>query len=228
MKTIVALFDCDGTLYTAQFGRGLLNYASEHGRKGAVRAYYASILIPYTLSKLKLIHEEKRLRPVIANLARLFRGLSEQDGDAVFDWITYEYLLPTQRQDVIARLREHQAQGHTVTLVSGSFLPALKRIAQSLGATGFVGTQVETQNGRYTGRILPPVMTGNDKDHYTREFFSSLGVEVDWDASYAYADSITDQGLFDLVGNPIAVYPDAKLHALAQSKNWEMIGIPKS
>jgi phosphoserine phosphatase len=53
-------------------------------------------------------------------------------------------------------------------------------------------------------------------------------LDVDWDASYAYADSITDQRLFDLVGNPVAVYPDAKLQRLAQVKGWEVLGTPKA
>ena len=30
---IVALFDSDGTLYTGQFGRGMMKYSSEHNRK---------------------------------------------------------------------------------------------------------------------------------------------------------------------------------------------------
>jgi len=228
MKTIAALFDCDGTLYAAQFGRGLLKYASEHQRKGAVSMYYTVILLPYVLGKFGLITNEKYLRPLIANLARLVRGMSEQEGENVFKWVAHDYLLPTQRPDVVDRLRGHQVQGHKVVLVSGVFMPVLERIAQAFRVTGFVGTQIEFCNGHYSGHIIPPVITGSDKNRYTREFFSSRGMDVDWDASYAYADSITDQSLFDLVGNPAAVYPDAKLQGLAQTKSWEILGTPKA
>jgi HAD superfamily hydrolase (TIGR01490 family) len=228
MKSIAALFDCDGTLYSAQFGRGMMKYTSEHGRKRTVQTYYASILIPYLLRKLKLIHEEKLLRPVIARLAWFLQGLSEEEGKTVFDWVTHEYLLPTQRQDILARLHQHQAQGHAVVLVSGAFQPALAQLAQAFGATGFVGTKIEIQNGQYTGRIIPPVITGSDKEHYVREFFSSRNMDIDWGASYAYADSITDISLLKMVGHPVAVYPDTKLHSHAQAQNWEMIGTPKT
>jgi len=227
-KTVAALFDCDGTLYTAQLGRGLLKYASEHGRKGDVRAYYATVLLPYTLGKLGLTKNEMHLRPVIAQLARLVRGLSELEGEVVFEWVTNEYLLPTQRPDVITRLHEHQAQGHVVVLVSGALVPALTQLAQVWNVSGYVGTQLEILNGQYTGRIIPPVMTGCDKYEFTHEFFSSRGLDVDWDASYAYADSITDQGLFELVGHPVAVYPDSKLHDYALEQGWEMIGTIKA
>jgi HAD superfamily hydrolase (TIGR01490 family) len=228
MKTIAALFDCDGTLYSAQFGRGLLKYAAEHGRKGAVRAYYAAILLPYTLGKFGFTDDEKHLRPVIANLARLVRGMSEQEGGSLFAWVTYEYLLPTQRTDVITRLREHQSQDHAVVLVSGAFVPYLAQLAQSLNVTGYVGTQLEILNGYYTGRIIPPVITGCDKYDFTHEFFSSRGLEVDWEASYAYADSSTDLGLMELVGHPVAVYPDPKLQIHAQEAGWEIIGNGKA
>jgi len=223
MTTIAALFDCDGTLYSAQFGRGLLKYAAEHRRMGAVWAYYAAILLPYTLGKISFTKDERYLRPVIANLARLAQGMSEKEGEDLFAWVTHNYLLPTQRPEVIARLREHQSQGHAVVLVSGAFVPTLALLAQSLNITGYVGTQVEVSNGYYTGRIVPPVITGRDKDHYTREFFVTHKIEVHWDASYAYADSITDLGLFGLVGHPVAVYPDPKLQIHAQELGWEII-----
>jgi HAD superfamily hydrolase (TIGR01490 family) len=228
MKTIAALFDCDGTLYSAQFGRGLLQYTSEHQRKGAVRSYYTVILLPYLINKFGLSTDEKYLRPLIANLARLIRGTSEQEAEDIFEWVVHQYLLPTQRPDVVARLNEHQSQRHKVVLVSGVFVPVLERLAQAFGVDGFVGTQIEVRNGHYTGQIIPPVITGNDKNHYTRDFFSFHSMDVDWDASYAYADSITDQRLFDLVGNPVAVYPDAKLQSLAKTKGWDILGTPKS
>jgi len=50
---------------------------------------------------------------------------------------------------------------------------------------------------------------------------------VDLSASYAYGDSITDQNMLSLVGNPVAVYPDTKLHALAKEKKWRVLGMPK-
>lgn len=223
---IAALFDCDGTLYTAQFGRGLMQYAAEHGRRLSALAYYGSVMPRYLLYKLNLLGDEAFLRPTIANLAWLIKGLDEAASQAVFDWVVFEYLLPTVRSDVATRLRQHQAQEHVVVLVSGSLIPGLRRVADHLGAVGVVGTQVEVRAGRYTGRIIPPVIIGKDKNHVTQAFFAERGIEVDWQSSYAYADSITDMGLFTLVGHPVAVYPEPKLRRYALAHNWEMIGDP--
>lgn len=228
MKKTAALFDCDGTLFAAQYGRGLLKYASEHGRKGVTRAYFASMLPLYLLRKIKLVSEEAYQRPLIARLAWMAKGMTEEEFRTASEWINKNYLLPQERTDVVARLREHQSKGHVVVLVSAQLYPSLKTLGAHYNASGLVGTKVEMKDDRYTGQIIPPVITGADKDRYTREYFSSNNMDIDWEASYAYADSITDTGLFGLVGHPVAVYPDARLLALAQNKNWEIIGTPKA
>lgn len=92
---------------------------------------------------------------------------------------------------------------------------------------GAVGTKLEMKDGYYTGRIIPPVITGADKDRCVREFLSNNNLKIDLASSYAYADSITDTGLFGLVGHPVAVHPDVKLEKLATAMNWEIIGKPK-
>jgi HAD superfamily hydrolase (TIGR01490 family) len=224
MKRIAALFDCDGTIYSAQYGRGLMKYAAERGHKGAVRRYFASLLPLLALRKFKLITEEKFHRPLTSRMAWMVKGMTEDEFRELSECLFSEYLLPTERSEVVARLREHQANGHAVVLVSAQFSPSLEVLAGHYNAYGFVGTKIEIKNGLYTGRIIPPVITGADKDRYAREHLLSKGMEVDWEASYAYADSITDTGLINMAGHPVAVHPDAKLFDLAKSRKWEMIG----
>jgi HAD superfamily hydrolase (TIGR01490 family) len=228
MKTIAALFDCDGTLYSAQYGRGLMKYAAARGRKGAVRMYYASMVPLLALRKFKLIAEEKFHRPLTSRMPWMIKGMSENEFRELSECMFKEYLLPTERTDVIARLRDHQAKGHAVLLVSAQLTPSLEMLGNLYQADGVVGTKVELKNGRYTGKFVPPVITGADKDRYARQYFSSRNIDVDWEASYAYADSITDTGLLNMVGHPVAVHPDAKLYEMARSRNWEMIGEMKT
>jgi len=228
MKTIAALFDCDGTLFSAQYGRGLMKYSSDHGRKGISRAYYASLVIPYFLNKYRLLSDESFNRTFTSRLAWMVKGMTKQEFIKASEWIIKDHILPTERGEVITRLREHQSKGHAILLVSGGLTPSLELLGAHYKANGVVGTKLELKDGQYTGRIIPPVITGADKDRYAREFFANNNLKIDWDSSYAYADSITDMGLFDMVGNPVAVSPDSKLLVLAQSKRWETIGKPKA
>ena len=224
MKRIAALFDCDGTLYAAQYGRGLMKYASENGHKRAARLYYASMLIPFALRKFKLIAEERFHRPLTSRMAWMVNGTSEQEFHHLSESMFKEYLLPTERPEVIARLQDHKSKGHVILLVSAMLHPSLEILANHYKADGFIGTKIEFKKDRYSGRIIPPVVTGADKDRYAREYFTANNLEIDWKDSYAYADSITDTGLLSMVGSPVAVHPDAKLFSLARSRNWEIIG----
>ena len=228
MKSIAALFDCDGTLFSAQYGRGLMKYSSNHGRKGIARAYYASLVLPYFLNKYGLLSDETFNRSVTSRLAWMVKGMTELEFNNTSEWIIKEHILPTERNEVIARLRDHQSKGHVILLVSGWLTPSLELLGTHYKANGVVGTKLEFKDGHYTGRIIPPVITGADKDYYARKFFSDNKLDIDWESSYAYADSFTDTDLFAMVGHPVAVSPDRKLYEHAISKNWEMIGEPKA
>jgi len=220
---IVALFDADGTLYSAQYGRGLMRYALAHGRRLHAAAYFVS-LVPASLpSALKITHNERFDRATIARLAWLLRGWNEAQGLRAFEWVTDEYLLSTRREHVIARLRSHQAKGHLVIIASGTFTPSLQVLGDRFGVTDLIGTEIEIRNGCYTGRIIPPVIKGVDKLSQIRAHLSQRGVQVDWSASCAYGDSYSDREFMQQVGHPVAVHPEDKLRVLALARGWEIL-----
>lgn len=224
---IVALFDSDGTLYSNQMGWGMMKYEELNGRRNRARLYYASLMPGYFLNKSGLMKPERFQHILIMGLTRFFKGLNLEDGMSLFKWVVNEYLLPARRTDVVNRLKEHQAKGHRVVIVSGSFTPCLDIIGKHFGVADLIGTELEIQNERYTGKIIPPLITGIAKAEKIRELLSTYGKDVDWTSSYAYGDSFTDRDMLNLVGHPVAVYPDKKLHKLAKEKSWEILGTPK-
>ena len=225
---IIALFDSDGTLYAPQFGRGMMAYAKTHGRSFDANAYYASLVPEVLLGKIKLGNPERFQRALIERLTWLFKDYTVEQANRAFEWVIDEYLLKQRRTDVIERLQSHQSQGHEVLVVSGMFAPALKVLCDRLGVRHFVGTQLEVQDDRYTGRIIPPIIKGKDKVEQARKYLKSKNMEIDWQASYAYGDSYTDRDMLESTGNAIAVYPDEKLNNLAKAQNWEILGSPKA
>lgn len=221
---IAALFDSDGTLYTNQMGRGMIQYALAHDHRAAARRYYASVGMGFALRKLRLMKPQRFQENLIAGMAALIEGMTEQAAAAVFDWVAHDYLLPTQRADAVERLRSHKQAGHLVVIVSGSFTPCLSLIGAHFGVENLIGTRLELRDGRYTGEILPPVITGPAKAEQVREFISARGLEMDWGSSFAYGDSFTDRQMLELAGHPVAVHADAKLAALASERGWEVLG----
>ena len=116
-----------------------MNYSSNNGRNGNTRGYYASLVIPYFLNKYGLLSHETFNRTVTSRLAWMAKGLTEQDFIHASEWIIYEHILPTERGEVIARLHEHQSDGHVILLVSGWLTPSLELLGAHYNADG-VGT----------------------------------------------------------------------------------------
>ena len=220
---IAALFDADGTLYSAQYGRGLMTYARTHGHTQRARLYFLSLTTVFLFAKLKIVDGEAVDRAKIAGLARMMRGWDETQSLPAFTWVTDEYLLATRRADVIRRLQQHQAQGHLVVIASGTFVPSLQLLGQRLGVRHLIGTQIESQRGRFTGRIIPPIIKGADKAAGISKYVSENKLDIDWAASFAYGDSYSDRAFLELTGHPVAVHPDPGLRLLASDKGWEIL-----
>jgi HAD superfamily phosphoserine phosphatase-like hydrolase len=177
----------------------------------------------WPLYRLGLLSELKARELWIRDLAWTVRGWTPAEASHAFAWTAEQYVLPRVRRDVPQRLRYHQAQGHWVVIVSGTLSPLLAEVGRVLEVEETVGTETELRHGRYSGAALPPVCQGAGK--VTRlEQHLGVGSEMAWPHSYAYADSCTDLPLLERVAYPVAVYPDAQLTALAQSRGWEIIG----
>jgi HAD superfamily hydrolase (TIGR01490 family) len=220
LKTIAALFDVDGTLFTGHVWRGMLDYFAAHRSRREVRLFWYYHLPLYVLRKLKLIDEERFRGPWAANIAWLARGWTADQLQGMYDWIAGTYVTPLRREDTIAILAEHNAQGHVTVLVSSGFTGMIAAIGRTIGAQQAIGTEVAMQDGRCTGKIVPPLVIGAQKGRAAKARLAALGFDVDYANSFAYADSITDMGLFEIVGNPRPVYPDAELVRMAQEKGW--------
>ena len=217
---IAAFFDVDGTLYSGRVWGGLMDYWKTHGRRLDARLYYLRFMPHYIARKLKLISEEHFRAPWAEHLAWPMRGWTKAQAQACFDWVACEYLKPLRHEDIIARLHEHQSQGHVVVLVSSGLAPLLEAIGKTCGVERVVGPQVEWRDGRLTGRTLPPLVIGQRKASVTRQCLRDWGLEVDLAGSFAYADSISDLPLLEFVGHPTAVYPDEQLAVLARERGW--------
>ena len=222
---IIAVFDLDGTLYTGHIVRGIARHHRTHRVKRLLFCFYMATHMPmWPLWRMGLMSEATARELWARHLAWTVRGWTLHEAAAAFAWIAEHYVQPLVRHDVLARLRDHQAMGHRVIMVSGTFAPLLAEIGCRLGVEETVGTPLVLRAGHYTGASELPVCQGQGK---VSRLETHLGGSdhVDWSQSYAYADSYTDLPLLERVGQPVAVYPDALLAVHAQSQKWEIIGL---
>lgn len=232
MSQPVALFDIDGTLTTDNVWNGIMTYSA--GQADALRhtlthAAFIGLHYPLLIPRaLKLLSEADFRRTWTRHLPWYFRSFNQQQMDAMADWVAFTYTARIVRPDVVARLQAHLADGVPVALVSGAPLPFVSALARMWGVPHAIGSPVDFENARYTGRMTEIPCIDDQKAVYTRACFAGAGIDVDYPASFAYADSYSDLGMFELVGRPVAVYPDRALHALATRRGWEIIGEVKN
>src|SRR6185503_18474767 len=110
-----------------------------------------------------------------------------------------------------------------VALVSGAPTPVVRAIAGLWGVPHSVGSPAQKVDGRYTGRMPGEPCLDSYKAIYLKQYLKENGLAVDPGASFAYADSYSDLGLLEMVGHPVAAYPDQKLALLARERGWRVV-----
>lgn len=226
---IAAFFDLDGTLYGGHIWLALKRHHQVHRLKLPTLYFYMiTHLGMWPLHRAGLVSRSRFYEAWARHMAWLVAGLSQEQADAVFQWVVEHDVLPQLHKDVLGILRRHQEDGHRVVLVSGTFQPLLERIGQVLGIEEALGTRLAQRNGRYTGGIIPPLCLGRGKADRIRTFLKNDGRGIDRQASFAYSDSISDLPFLEMVGHPVAVYPDPELAAVAAQRGWPVVGPPRA
>jgi HAD superfamily hydrolase (TIGR01490 family) len=114
----------------------------------------------------------------------------------------------------------HLDAGQRVWLVTAAPAELASLIARWAGLTGALGTVAENENGVYTGRLVGEPLHGPAK----AEAIRALAEREDLDLSRcsAYSDSVNDEPMLSLVGNPVAVNPDSALKRIARERGWQV------
>jgi len=223
MTMRAAFFDIDGTLTSERTWKGIMDYFTRnHLRRGMHLAFLTAHYPLYYLRRLGLISESAFRSPWAAHLAWYVRGYTPRQAEPVWEWAVDRFLSQYWREDTRRLLQEHLDLGDMVMLVSAAPLPLVQHIARELGAHHAAGTRFELRGGRYTGRAVPPVVIDEGKAQATQAVLQSLGLSVDLPASFSYADSISDRSFLEMVGHPVAVYPDNALRLLAVERGWRV------
>jgi HAD superfamily hydrolase (TIGR01490 family) len=223
---VAAIFDLDGTLFDGHVWLAVSEYQKRNRvNRRWLYLYLAAHLPLWYLHKLGLMGVERARYVWARNMSWSLRGFDQARAEAMFNWVTDEYLMPLLRWDVAQRLRYHQSKGHRTILLSGAFEGLLAVVGHQLGVQEVLGTRLAQRDGRYTGSARLPVCQGRGKLQRLQAFLSEPGRAVDLRSSYAYADSLTDRPLLEAVGHPVAVYPEQELADLASRQGWPVLGI---
>jgi putative phosphoserine phosphatase/1-acylglycerol-3-phosphate O-acyltransferase len=214
---VAAFFDMDKTLLSGSSAVLLARYMQRRGelaRQDAIRFLKATLR--YKLGRLDMI---EATRQIVRELA----GHSEADRiDYTRQWFT-EHLIDYVTEEGRHLVAQHRRLGHRVALITASPSYTADQLAEHLGMAGedVMATRFEVQQGRFTGRMLEPMVYGEGKLQAACTYAAAYGVDLA--RSYFYTDSIADLPLLEIVGYPVAVNPDRVLRKVARARGWPIV-----
>ncbi len=145
-------------------------------------------------------------------------GLSEEEltevGERVFNQRLATEIYPESR----ALVEAHQKRGHTLAIISSATHFQIDALAHELGIENVLCTELEFEDGKFTGRVVRPACFREGKAKAGRDLAEKH--DLDLSQSYFYTDSRDDLPLLDIVGYPRLVNPDSELSRIASRNGW--------
>lgn len=184
-RPAIAAFDFDGTLTWCDTLLPFLRHATGARRFWQGFGRLTPVLAAY---RLGVMHNE---RAKVRVLAHYLAGWSEDDLTAAARTFVDGPLEEMINARALEKLRWHQAAGHDVVIVSASPEFYIRPWAERLGVTTVLGTRLEMQDGRFTGRLSGANCYGPEKLRRLTAHFERIS---DTDL-FAYGDSAGDSDL---------------------------------
>jgi phosphoserine phosphatase len=212
---MIVASDLMGTLTTGSPFLGLVDWVKHNQSKFRANFYTASIMPSYLLAKNGLIDWQAWGQKLMVDSLAYIKDADTETLSQASEWVVEHNLWKKRREDVVERLIKHREQGAQVYIASSVVEPFIEPFARRIGAQT-IGTPVKIVNGRV--QMVGELMANEKK---IEQVLSRLGVDR---VDIAYGDTILDVPLLEHADHPVAVYPDAKLKAIALQRGWEIIG----
>jgi len=212
----LVVFDLDNTLIKGQSLKLFLTYSWKNNLIGFFS--YLKILFWFLLYKMGLVRNPQRIMEYgfsflkgknVGEIKRIIKEYFEKD------------LKRHIYKDAVKILQEHKEKGRKIIIVSNSIELILEEIARFLGIDYFIGTKLETEKEKFTGRIKNGIIYGEKKVEFVRNIIKKM--EFSFDRSWAYTDHDSDMSLLKSVRYPFAVNPTKKLRNEALTKKWPIL-----
>lgn len=116
-----------------------------------------------------------------------------------------------------AEMERHREEGRRVVIVSTGMQLVIEPVCEELPVDDVIAVHLVAPKGVLNGDVIGPLW-GKDKAQAVRDYAHARGVSLP--KSYAYSDHYSDLQFLQLVGHPVAVNPDFRLHVHARRREW--------
>ena len=181
MLTKFAFFDFDDTLIHGDSGGKLLKY---YLKKHPLSVFkLLKVVYHYALYLLKIEPLNKAKSAWLYPLDKM----SDQEIEKFYQ----------------EELKKKKAEGYTIYICSAS-VEAYLRFCK-LPVDEILGTKTDIKDGKYTSQMIGKNCKNEEKVKRIQEVIKNHNLEIDYDLSYAYSDSLHDIPMLKMVKNRIKI-----------------------
>jgi HAD superfamily hydrolase (TIGR01490 family) len=139
-----------------------------------------------------------------------------------------EVIAPVIRPPALELVRQHQAAGDEVLIITATNEFVTRPIAEAFGVAQLIAVELERDaSGWITGEIRGTPSFREGKVRRFGEWLAARGLQRHETEVTFYSDSINDLPLMDNVDHPVATNPDNRLRALALERGWRVLELFK-
>ncbi len=209
---IGAFFDFDGTLISGYSASAFLREQIRRGHVSPTELIeLLSTMAGFGLGSIGF-------SALMVAASQFLRGIREDSyarfGEELFESHIARLIYPESRTLVQA----HLEKGHTVAIISSATIYQVKPAARELGIEHVLCTELEVEDGVFTGAVVHPTCFGPGKVAAAEMLSEQFGADLD--RSFFYSDSYDDIELLERVGNPRPLNPNSKLMSAAERNGW--------
>jgi HAD superfamily hydrolase (TIGR01490 family) len=138
-----------------------------------------------------------------------------------------EVITPNLRPKALELVREHQARGDLVALVTATNDFITAPIAQAFGIADLIAVRLERGvGGTITGRIAGTPSYRDGKVARVQEWLALRGLAWErFGRISVYSDSVNDLPLLERATDPVATNPSPALRQIAQARGWRTLNL---
>lgn len=148
------------------------------------------------------IYDEKKTKEVYL---KFLDGISKEELDKLSRQFYEEHMSKLLYGDGIETIKKMKDSGYKVILISASPEFYIKEFASIEGVDLTFGTKFIIKDNKFSCKMEGNNCKGEEKVRILKGYFEEENINVDYDNSFMFSDSLSDSPLLDLVGNPYLI-----------------------
>ena len=195
----LAIFDIDYTITKKETLMELFKYAIKKDKRNIKflpRAAYCGFM--YIIK----FYDEKRVKEAFL---KFIENIKEEDLCILVKNFYDDRLKNILYKDALYMMKDLKNKGYDIYLISASPEFYVNEFYAIKEVDKVIGTKFKFENGIFSRKMDGHNCKGEEKVKRLKSYLKENNIEVDFNESYMFSDSLSDKPLLDLVGKPYLI-----------------------